>query len=88
MRGRLDNGDCGVGGEKDPTMKQEAYNTANMPNACSQARISVRALIEERIYYHNRMANDLNALLRAMPQDMSAQAENALFTLLTESRVR
>jgi len=54
----------------------------------NQYRPNVRHLIDERIDYHNRMSTNLHALLRALPQEMSRDAENALSTLVVESRQR
>lgn len=62
---------------------------ANM-KACDTAntyRQNPRALIEERILFHNRAAQNLHDLLRGLPQEMSHGAEDALLTLLRTSRV-
>lgn len=41
-------------------------------------------IIESLIEYHNRMANDLNRLRRAIPEEMNYEAERALMTILNE----
>lgn len=53
--------------------------------SCANQR-SMRALIEERIMYHNRMASGLNALLRAIPQDINYAADRALAQLLVDTK--
>lgn len=50
-------------------------------------RPNPRALIEERIMFHNRAAQNLHDLLRGIPQEMSRGAEDALLDLLKASRV-
>ncbi len=47
-----------------------------------------RHLIDQEIEYHNRRANELHALLRALPQEMPVLAEKALLDLVTQSRPR
>lgn len=70
--------------------KTEGYanglNGVSQAGQCCQARPNPRQLIEDRIQYHNRMANGLHALLRAMPQEMSYPADDALASLIIESR--
>ncbi len=61
---------------------------ATMAAETGGGRTSARIFIEERIMYHNRMASGLNALLRAMPQDMNYAAEDALASVFLESRSR
>ncbi len=59
----------------------EASGASQAPaNDCSSILYgNARRLIDRLIDYHNRQSNQLHALLRALPQDMSRDAEQALY---------
>ncbi len=48
-------------------------------SCASQVYGNYRTLIDRLIDYHNRQSTQLHALLRALPQDMSRDAEQALY---------
>lgn len=74
-----------LGGGSPDSLKRRIADAEQ--SACA-ARPNPRLLIEQRIEYHNRMSNQLWALLRALPQEMSRSAEEALAALVTEARPR
>src|SRR5258708_1970904 len=60
---------------------------ANMAGS-GPSRISARHVIEQRIYQLQAEAHDLQTLLRALPQEMPAAAESALWTIVTRGGSR
>lgn len=48
----------------------------------SETYTNPRRLIDQRIDFHNKMANRLHALLRALPAEMSPEAERGLVDIL------
>lgn len=76
---------------KDPISRPPNVGEGTLNQGCANSLIyrpNPRVLIEERIQYHNEQANDLHALLRALPQEMSREAEDQLAKILLESRPR
>ena len=62
---------------------QSQYPTAG---CCAPTPAAPRRLLEERLDYHNRMANGINRLLRAIPQELQYEAADALASIILESR--
>lgn len=68
-------------------MDKASDHRVSEKNQCSAvARPNPRRLIEERIDYHNRMANGLCALLRSIPQEIPFPADDALASIILGSR--
>lgn len=55
---------------------------------CAVARPNIHQLLLDRINYHTRMSCGLTRLLRSIPVEMPYEAEDALASLILESRPR
>ena len=49
--------------------------------ACESEYLNPRTIVDRLIDYHNRQSVQLHALLRALPAEMSREAERALYDL-------
>lgn len=72
-----------------PRKDCEAGNTLQVQTGATGAycqSLNWRTMIEERIHYHNRTSSNLHTLLRAIPQDLSYEAAEAMAALVIGSK--
>lgn len=76
------NGDLGKGPNPRRELEQKVRQIeAQQCQTACESYSDPRRIVERLIDYHNRQANELHALLRALPAEMNHQAEKALYRL-------
>lgn len=70
-----------------PQFARAPREAASPPlDTCAQARMTARSLLEQRLHGLHHEARCLEALLKALPQELPEQADLALWDLALKAR--